>query len=62
MNDPVKTFASDDAKGSETTAYEPPRIEKALSAEEMEREVLFAGIPFSFAGGAAPRVRRRGRP
>ena len=28
---------------SEQATYEPPRIERVLTADEMEREVMFAG-------------------
>lgn len=28
---------------SEPASYEPPRIERVLTPEEMEREVMFAG-------------------
>jgi hypothetical protein len=31
--------------------YEPPRIEQVLTPEDLEREVLFAGV---FDGGVSP--------
>jgi hypothetical protein len=33
---------------SEPTSYEPPCIEKVLDAEDLEREVLYAGQPLSW--------------
>ena len=30
------------------TSYEPPCIEKVLEAEDLEREVLYAGTPGSW--------------
>jgi hypothetical protein len=31
------------------TSYEPPRIERVLSPEDLEREILYAGITADFA-------------
>jgi hypothetical protein len=31
--------------------YEPPRIERVLTPEELEREILYAGTDFSGAPG-----------
>lgn len=36
---------SDSNPGDEPAAYEAPRIESVSSAEELEREVLYAGAP-----------------
>ena len=40
-----------DEKQEKQTGYEPPDVEEVLSAEELSREVNYAGAPIS-GGGA----------
>ena len=35
----------DDAANVGKTAYEPPRVERVLAPEDLEREILYAGTP-----------------
>lgn len=36
---------------AETPPYESPRIERVLTPDELEREILYAGTDFSGAPG-----------
>jgi hypothetical protein len=39
-----KTGSEARAADTRPTGYEPPRVERVLATEELEREVLYAGV------------------
>jgi hypothetical protein len=36
---------TDTRLGTRATGYEPPRVERVLSADDLDREVIYAGAP-----------------
>jgi hypothetical protein len=43
-----------DGRGPDVPAgYDPPEVEEVLSAEELNREIHYAGTPISGGGGGA---------
>ena len=52
MSDDLRPKAEPGAAHSDTPAeYDPPRIESAMSAGDIEREVFYAGQPVSNGDG-----------
>lgn len=39
------------AQSNAAAGYEPPRIESSMTADDIEREVFYAGVPISQVPG-----------